>query len=79
MDNDEIKALKDFDKLTCDSNGDMQEYINCHKSYCRTVAILSNVKYLSLLLDNYYDVPEDDKYKFLDKLYENRDLMEENK
>ena len=79
MDNDEIKALKDFDRLVNDSNGDMQSYINCHRSYCRTVAILSHVKYVSLLLNNYYDVPEDDKYKFLDKLFENRDLMEEDK
>lgn len=77
MKNEEKEALKDFDRLTRDKNGDMQEFVNCHKSYCRTVGILSHVKYLSLLLDNYYDVPEDDKYKFLDKLFENRDLMME--
>lgn len=80
MDNDEIKALKDFDKLTRDSNGDMQQFINCNRNYCRTVAILAKVKYVSLLLNNYYDTPNDDKFKFLDKMYENRDLMmEENK
>lgn len=79
MDNDEIKALVDFDRLTRDKNGDMQEYVNMHRSYCRTVAILSNVKYLYLLLNNYYDAPQDDKYKFLDKMFENRDLMEEDK
>lgn len=77
MDNEETAALKDFDRLVHDPNGDMQEFVNTHKSYCRTVAILSHVKYLSLLLDNYYDVPNDDKYKFLDKMYENRDLMME--
>ena len=79
MKNDEEAALKDFDRLTRDKNGDMQEYINTHRSYCRTVAILSHVKYLYLLLNNYYDVPNGDKFKFLDKMYENRDLMEENK
>jgi hypothetical protein len=79
MENDEIKALVDFDRLTRDKNGDMQQFINLHRSYCRTVAILSHVKYLSLLLDNYYDAPTDDKYKFLDKMYQNKDLMEEDK
>jgi hypothetical protein len=75
MDNEEIKALADFDKLAHDPHGDMQEFINLNRSYCRTVAILSHVKYLSLLLDNYYDVPNDDKFKFLHKMYENRDLI----
>ncbi|WP_063515660.1 hypothetical protein [Schleiferilactobacillus harbinensis] len=77
MDNDELKALKDFDRLVHDPNGDMQEFINLHRNYCRTVEILANVRYLYLLLNNYYDVPNDDKYKFLDKLFENRDLMME--
>lgn len=78
MDNEETAALKDFDRLVHDPNGDMQEFVNTHKSYCRTVAILSHVKYLSLLLDNYYDTPRDDMYRFMNQLYQNRDLMEEN-
>ena len=79
MENEEKTALADFDKLTRDSNGDMQEYVNMHRSYCRTVAILANVRYLYLLLNNYYDAPIDDRYKLLDKMYQNRDLMEEDK
>lgn len=77
MKDEERKALKDFDKLTRDSNGDMQEYINCHRSYCRTVAILASVRYLSLLLNSYYDADKDDQKRFMNKLFENRDLMED--
>lgn len=79
MENEEKEALAEFDRLAHDPHGDMQQFINLNRSYCRTVGILSHVKYLYLLLDNYYDVPNDDKYRFLDKLYENRDLMEEDK
>lgn len=78
MKDDEEAALKDFGKLTHDPNGDMQEFVNTHKSYCRTVAINAHVKCLYLLMDNYYDAPNDDKYRFLNQLYQNRDLMEEN-
>jgi hypothetical protein len=77
MKNDEKKALQDFEDWTQNPTIDMQEFINVHKSYCRTVAILSNVKYLSLLLDSYYDADADDQKKFLNKLYETKDLMEE--
>ncbi|MFT9040164.1 hypothetical protein [Schleiferilactobacillus harbinensis] len=80
MNEEERKALKDFDELTHEPNGSMQEYINLHRYYCRKVAIEAQVKCLNLLIDNYYDSPRDDMYRFLDKLYENRDLtMEENK
>lgn len=76
MKDEERKALQDFDDTVFDQD-DMQEFINTHKSYCRTVAILSKVKYLSLLLDSYYDATTDDQCKFLNTLYENRDLMME--
>lgn len=77
MKNDEEAALSDFDRLTRDKNGDMREFINTHRYYCRTVAIEAGVHCLYLLLDSYYDAPVDDMHKFLNKLYENRDLMED--
>lgn len=78
--NDEAgKALKDFDELVNGGNGSMQEFINTHRYYCRMVAIEAKAKYLSLLLDDYYCSDTDDQKKFLNKMYENRDLMEEDK
>ena len=78
MKDEEIKALQDFDDTVFDQD-DMKEYINLHKYYCRTVAVLANVRYLSLLLDDYNDADKDDQKRFMNKLYETRDLMEEDK
>ena len=78
MKDEEIKALQDFDDTVFDQD-DMKEYINLHKNYCRTVAVLANVRYLSLLLDDYNDADKDDQKRFMNKLYETRDLMEEDK
>jgi hypothetical protein len=77
MKNDEIEALSDFDDWTQNPTVDMQEFINVHKGYCRYVAIDSHVTYLYLLLHDFYDATSDDQCKFLNKMYENRDLMME--
>jgi hypothetical protein len=77
MSEEEKKALTDFEETVFDRD-DMQEFINLHKSYCRMVAIDAHVKYLYLLLDDFSDAPTDDQNRFMNKLYENRDLMEEN-
>lgn len=80
MNNGADKALKDFDELVNGGgNRSIQEFINTHRYYCRMVAVQAKVKYLSLLIDDYYSSSKDDRYKFLNGLYENRDLVEEDK
>lgn len=78
MKNDERKALTDFAEWTQDTTSDMQKYVNLHRHYCRMTAIDAHVKYLYLLLHDFNDASPDDQFKFMDKMYENRDLMEEN-
>lgn len=80
MNNGADKALEDFDELVNGGgSGSIQEFINTHRYYCRMVAMQAKVKYLSLLLGDYYCSDTDDQKKFLNKLYENRDLIEEDK
>lgn len=75
MKDEETVALKDFDDWCQTPTIDLQEFINLHRSYCRYVAVDAHVQCMYLLLDDFYDAPSDDQNKFLNKLYENRDLM----
>lgn len=69
--------MRDFDEWCQTPTIDLQEFINIHKSYCRYVAVDSHVAYVYLLLHDFYDAPSDDQCKFLNKMYENMDLMME--
>ncbi|GEK06641.1 hypothetical protein [Schleiferilactobacillus harbinensis] len=77
MNEEERKALKDFEDTVFDRD-DMQQFVNTHRSYCHYVAIDAHVKYVYLLLNDFANAPVDDKNRFLNKIYENHDLMEEN-
>lgn len=74
MKNEERKALKDFENTVFDQD-DMQEFINTHKSYCHYVAIDAHVEYVYLLLDDFNDSHSSDQNRFMNKIYENRDLI----
>lgn len=76
MKDEEKAALKDFEDTVFDKD-DMQEFINCHRSYCHYVAVDAHVKYIYLLLNDFNEALDDDRNRFLNKLYENRDLMME--
>lgn len=76
MKDEERTALKDFEDTVFDRN-DMQEFVNLHRHYCHYVAIDAHVKYLYLLLHDFNEAPSDDVDRFMNKLYENLDLMED--
>lgn len=76
MKDEERTALKDFEDTVFDRD-DMQGFINLHRHYCHYVAVDAHVTYIYLLLNDFNEASSDDQNRFMDKLYENRDLMME--
>lgn len=75
-DEEEKTALKDFEDTVFDRD-DMQQFVNLHRHYCHYIAIDAHVKYVYLLLNDFNEAPNDDRNRFLNKLYENHNLMED--